>query len=171
MWRFHLSLKNIAARPRKDKSTKKLVDFIFTQTQGEISKEDIEGAIRKGGLNRVPAVIKRSQIEAYARKFYGYEAAMIAKEEKEKKLAELRERTAHDARERWNKTRANRKQAEVTRIAAQCGLPDIPKVRSAKVFQRKIEPFCNELEAMGFKIKNVVSGFGFPNPPDDKGAS
>jgi hypothetical protein len=158
-----------ANAPSKDKHTKKLVAFIFEKLDGAMSKDDVVNAIMKGGLNRIPAVIKHAAMETYARKFYGHDAAAKAKEEKAKTQNEYFKTTAHDARARWDKSRANKKNTELARLTAAFGLLEVPDVRSAKILQRRLEPF-QDLPA-GMKIKKLLCGFGLLNQADDKATS
>jgi hypothetical protein len=155
-------------------SAKKFVNFVFNETEKagmKLTKVDISYAIKRGGLARVAAVIKRSQIEAYAREYYGYNAAKVAKEEQAQALAEMRERTAHNVKERVAKSRANKKHAELARLAEKCGLPDIPEVRSAAILQRRLEPFQERAATLGLKIKRLVSGFGLLDQANDETTS
>jgi hypothetical protein len=69
------------AKKCKDKSTKGFINFIFKQTKGAIPKNDIRYAIKHGGLVRTPTVIKRTEIETSAKRFYGFEARLAKKAE------------------------------------------------------------------------------------------
>jgi hypothetical protein len=136
----------------------KLAEFIYQEHGGKIPLETIKEAVSYNGLQQTKnSGVKRTEIEAFAKKFYGVEVAQARKAEHEQAKRDLFAKHAEGAGTRVEKSRKNKHELELQRIAKQYGMSLVPQARSPKVLARKLEPF------IGAKIVRLVSGFGTSN--------
>jgi hypothetical protein len=94
--------------------------------------------------------LKLTEIEAYARKFYGIDARLAKKTEKENKLANMRASTAHNARARRDKSRVNRRSKEINRVAEFWNMPEIANAATVK-HAHLIDRDLNRIAAKGYR--------------------
>jgi hypothetical protein len=85
-----------------------------------------------GGSKVEPDFLTLAQIEMFAKQFYGFTARVERKLTKDEKQAALFAKTAHQARARRDKSRTNRRDKEIKRIAKVWNLPEITRAKDVK---------------------------------------
>jgi hypothetical protein len=99
--------------------------------------------------------LRLAEIEAYARKFYGIDARLAKKAEKENKLANMRASTAHNVRARLDKLRLNRRSKEINRVAEFWAMPEIANAATVK-HAHLIDRFLNQIAVKGYRPKKII---------------
>jgi hypothetical protein len=110
------------------------------------------------------------------KRFYGFEARLAKKAEKENRLAVMRERTAHNVRARVDKSRTEKRSTEIERIAGFWNIPEITRAKTVK-HARLIDEDLNRMaETWAEPIEILCSPYlskpkGVPEQPAQAGVA
>jgi hypothetical protein len=102
-----------------------------------------------------PKYLKLADIETWAKDFYGFSKRLDQQAVKKQKMVEARERSKSNAGARRDKSRANKRDQEVKRVARHWNLPEIERIKSVK-HARLIDGRLNKIAMKGFKTKRII---------------